>query len=81
MTDKDRIAYLAGCGCDDGPIIEGLANVMNDYWQFLGDAIRERIGEENDSPDEEGTDTDKLKAFRRMIDEAIVADRKARAGT
>lgn len=70
-TDTDRMKWLAGCGSEDGPIIEGFANVLEDYWCFLGDVIRERIGDDNDSPDVEGTDEDKLKAFRRMVDEAM----------
>ena len=49
-------------------------NVTNDFWSFLGDAIRERIGEENDSPDIEGTDEDRIKAFRAMVDAAIAAE-------
>lgn len=74
-SDKARIAYIAGCGSDDGPLIEGLDNVLDDFWNFLGDAIRDRIGEENDSLDVEGTDEDKINAMRAMLDEAIAAEK------
>jgi hypothetical protein len=70
-TDTARMKWLAGCGSEDGPVIEGFANVLDEFWSFLGDAIRERIGEANDTPDVEGTDEDKLKAFRAMVDEAM----------
>lgn len=49
--------------------------ILDDFWCFLGDAIRERIGDENDSPDIKGTDDDKLTAFRAMIDEAMAAEK------
>lgn len=75
-TDTERMKWLAGCGSEDGPIIEGFANVFEEFWDFLGDAIRERIGEENDSVDVEGTDADKLTAFRRMVDAAMDADKE-----
>lgn len=70
-TDTDRMKWLAGCGSDDGPIVEGFANILNEFWNFLGDAIRERIGDENDSPEMAGTDEDKLTAFRMMVDKAM----------
>ena len=74
-ADARRLSWLSGCGGDDGPVIEGFAMLLDDFWSFLGDAIRERIGEENDSPDMEGTDEDKLAAFRAMIDEAMAAEK------
>lgn len=76
--DRARIACIAGCGSDDGPLIEGLGLVLDDFWCFLGDAIRDRIGEENDDVDEEGTDEDKITAMRAMIDEAIAAEKGRR---
>jgi len=74
--DEARMKFLAGCASNDGPLIEGFANVLDDYWSFLGDAIRKRIGEENDSPDVEGTDEDKLEAFRAMVDASIAEEEK-----
>lgn len=73
--DTRRLGWLAGCESDDGPIVEGFAMLLDDFWCFLGDAIRERIGEENDSPDIEETDDDKLTAFRAMVDEAMAIEK------
>ena len=71
-TDTDRLAFLAGCGSDDGPIIEGFVNVVNDYHDFLGDAARDRVGEDEYCLDDfEANDTDKLEAFRRMVDASM----------
>lgn len=74
--DETRMKFLAGCASNDGPIIEGFANVLDDYWSFLGDVIRRRIGEENDDPDVEGTDEDKLEAFRSLVDASMAEERK-----
>lgn len=68
--------FLAGYASNDGPVIEGFGNVLDDYWNFLGDAIRKRIGEENDDPDVEGTSEDKLEAFRAMVDASIAEEEK-----
>jgi hypothetical protein len=71
-TDTDRLKFLAGCGSDDGPIIEGFANVLDEFWCYLGDAARDRVGEAVYCRDDfEANDTDKLEGFRRMIDAAI----------
>ena len=78
-ADEARLKFLAGCGSDCGPVIEGFGNVLDDFWNFLGDAIRERIGEENDTPDEEGTDEDRLKAIRALIDEAMKNEKVVRS--
>lgn len=71
-TDAARLAFLAGCGSDDGPIVEGFANVSNWYWDFIGDAARDRVGEDAYSCDDfEASDEDKLEGFRRMVDAAM----------
>lgn len=72
--DDERIRFLAGT-CKDGPVIEGFASILDDFWNFLGDTIRDRIGDENDSPDVEGTEEDRVKAMRRMIDAAMEAEK------
>ena len=78
--DEARLRYLAGTYKEnDGPVIEGFANVFNDIYCFIGDAIRERIGEENDSLDVEPTSDDMLAGMRAMIDASIEAAQKARA--
>lgn len=74
-ADDRRFAWLAGGGVDCGPVVEGFSVLLDDFWRFLGDAIRERIGEENDSPDIKGTDEDRIKAFRAMIDAAMAAEK------
>lgn len=74
-ADDRRFAWLAGGGVDCGPVVEGFSVLLDDFWCFLGDAIRERIGEENDSPDIEGTDEDRIRAFRAMIDAAMAAEK------
>ena len=73
-ADNRRFAWLAGADADCGPVIEGFSVLLDDFWSFLCDAIRERIGEENDSPDIEGTDEDRIKAFQAMVDAAIAAE-------
>lgn len=74
-ADDRRFAWLAGGGVDCGPVVEGFSVLLDDFWCFLGDAIRERIGEENDSPDIEDTDEDRIKSFRAMIDAAMAAEK------
>ena len=77
--DEARLRCLAGTYKEnDGPVIEGFANVYNDIYCFIGDAIRKRIGEENDSLDVEPTNDDMLAGMRAMIDASIEAE-KARA--
>lgn len=71
-TDDDRLRYLAGCGHDDGPIIEGFGNVLDDWWTYLGDVCRDRVGDDAYAADDfEASDDDKVEAFRRMVDAAI----------
>jgi len=73
-TDEERLRHLAGCGSDDGAVIEGFANVLDDIWSYVGDAVVERVGlEEYARDDFEPTDDDKLEGFRRLIDAAIDA--------
>lgn len=71
-ADTVRMQYLAGSQrAGDGPAIEAFANVFNDVYCFIGDAVRKRIGEENDSINVEPTDADLLNGFRAMIDASI----------
>ena len=74
-ADDRRFAWLAGDGVDCGTVVEGFSVLLDDFWCFLGDAIRERIGEENDSLDIEGTNEDRIRAFRAMIDAAMAAEK------
>ena len=75
QKDTDRLRWLAGCD-DDGPVIEGFTCLYDDFWNYLGDAIRERIGEDNDDGSDEGTPDDRLTAFRNMIDDAIKTEKE-----
>ena len=80
-TDDERLRFLAGCGHDDGPIVEGFANVLDEYWSYLGDASRDRVGDDAFSADDfEPSDDDKVEAFRRMVDAAIDAPCRTRCG-
>jgi len=78
-SDTDRLKFLAGCGSDDSPIIEGFANVLDEFWSYLGDAARDRVGDDAYAADDfEASDEDKLEAFRRMVDAAIDDTDRAR---
>lgn len=73
-TDTERLAYLAGCGMDCGPVVEGFSHVDDDFHRLLTDVVAERIGIDNIHVDTEETDADKLEAFRRLIDAAMEAE-------
>ena len=75
QKDADRLRWLAGC--DDGsPVIEALACLYDDFWHYLGNVIRQRIGEDNDDGSDEGTPDDRMTAFRNMIDDAIKTEKE-----
>ena len=72
-TDTDRMMFLAGCGSDDGPIVEGFVNVLQGFYEYIGDVLADKF---DTIPDDlEANDDDKLEAFRRLIDAAIDAYR------
>lgn len=78
-TDAERIAFLAGCGSDDGPVVEGFVSVLDDFYSFVGDAAVARVGlDEYAKEDFEPTDADLVNGFRAMVDAAIDAERKKR---
>lgn len=72
-TDTDRMRFLSGWGSDEGPIVEGFVNVLQDFYEYLGDVLAER--HEIVTEDLEATDDDKLEAFRRLIDAAMEAEK------
>jgi hypothetical protein len=75
MSDEERMRFLAGA--DDlnaGPVIEGIACVQGDIYEFVNEAAMDRVGgnlaEFDVQPD------DWLEGFRRMIDAAIRASKE-----
>lgn len=71
-SDTERLKFLAGCGSDDGPVIESFVNVFDEFNDYLGQVLAERLPEGDDVPDDlEATDGDQVEAFRRLIDAAI----------
>jgi hypothetical protein len=73
-TDEDRLRYLAGCGTDNGPIVEEIGRSLDDWWTYLGEVCIHRVGHAVYAKDDfEASDEDKLEAFRRMVDAAIDA--------
>lgn len=80
MTDTDRMKFLAGCGSDDGPVIEGFVNVLEDYWECLATVCCTRVGIKAYVQDDfEESDEDKLKAFRSLVDAAIITNTNRRS--
>lgn len=68
-TDTDRMRFLAGWGSDDGPVVDGFVNVLQDFYEYLSDVLAEK--HEVVTEDLEATDDDELEAFRRLIDAAM----------
>lgn len=71
IDDTVRLMWLAGCFDECGPVVEGFANDLHDFHEYLGDVMAEHVSGDYVSPDIEATPLQMLEAFRRMIDTQI----------